>query len=90
MMLEIYVKPGSGRNRICGYDEWRKCWVVEVKAPPTKGKANKELLSYLSEVFGAEVRIVKGERGQRKIIQVNMDEKELLKKLEELSCGSWS
>jgi len=86
MMLEIYVKPGSGRNRICGYDEWRKCWVVEVKAPPTKGKANKELISYLSEVLGAEVRIVKGDKTQRKIVQVDMDENELLKKLEALSC----
>jgi uncharacterized protein (TIGR00251 family) len=49
--LDVRVSPGSGRSGIRGYDQWRKCLLVDIKAEPRQGKANAELLSLFSEVL---------------------------------------
>jgi uncharacterized protein (TIGR00251 family) len=81
--LEVKVTPNAGRNAISGL----KDGVLQVKiaAPPDKGKANKELIDFLSERLGVRksaVTIIRGETGRNKIIDImGMDREEALKRL---------
>ena len=46
---------------------------VRVAAPPTEGRANRELLDFLAECLGvarARIALIKGESGRRKTIIV--------------------
>ena len=68
MRLEVKVVPGASRNRIAGWlgDALR----VTVSAPPERGKANRAVADLLCEVLGVDVRLLEGERSQRKIFDV--------------------
>lgn len=68
ILLSFRVKPGSGRNRIVEImqDGTIK---VQIKAPPIRGKANNELLSWLAKVLDIEknrIAIETGETSPRK------------------------
>ena len=69
-LLLVYVQPKAKKNEIEGIDEWRRRLKVKVKAPPVGGKANKELVKFLSKLLGAEVSIVRGETGREKDLLV--------------------
>ncbi len=46
---------------------------VYVKSPPTKGKANKELIEILAKYFGlakSKIKIVKGVASREKVIEI--------------------
>jgi len=69
ILLHLMVTPGSSRSDIIGlHDERLK---VAIKSPPTDGKANKELVHFLSKVMGVtkkSMAIIKGENNRRKSI----------------------
>jgi len=44
---------------------------VRVKAPPTKGKANKAVINLLSHHFNANVRIVAGATSRKKVVEID-------------------
>lgn len=79
-LLLVYVQPKAKKNEIEGIDEWRGRLKVKVKAPPVGGKANKELVKFLSKLLGAEVSIVRGETGREKDLLVRGMEIEEVKK----------
>lgn len=82
VILQIYVQPKAKKNEIEGIDEWRGRLKVKVKAPPVGGKANKELVKFLSKLLGAEVELVKGETSREKDVLVRgMKAEEVKKKL---------
>ena len=69
--LAVKVTPNAGRNEITGFKEG----VLQVKigAPPDKGKANKELVDFLSEKLGVKksaVLILKGQTSRNKLIAI--------------------
>jgi hypothetical protein len=48
-------------------------WHIKIAAPPTEGKANKELVEFLSEVLGISkscISIDKGTASHRKLIEL--------------------
>lgn len=48
---------------------------VKVSLPPENGKANKRVIELLSEEFGVrkqDIRIVSGERSNKKIIEISI------------------
>lgn len=48
-------------------------YIVAVDAPPIKGKANKRLIEILADHFGVKksrIRIIKGEKSKRKLIEI--------------------
>ena len=48
-------------------------WHIKIAAPPTEGKANKELIEFLSEVLDiskSRIAIDKGATGHRKLIEL--------------------
>ncbi|CAB49423.1 DUF167 domain-containing protein [Pyrococcus abyssi] len=70
VILRVIVKPNARENSIEGIDEWRGRIKVNIKAQPVKGKANRELIKFLSNLFGAEVEILKGETSREKDVLV--------------------
>lgn len=78
--LRIKVKPLSSKNKTVKMENGVfKIWL---KSAPEKGKANKELQKYLKKITGVPVKIVSGLTSENKIIEFNIEEKELITKLE--------
>jgi uncharacterized protein (TIGR00251 family) len=69
--LAVKVTPNAGRSEITGIKEG----VLQIKigAPPDKGKANKELVDFLSEKLGirkSSILIIKGGTSRNKVIVI--------------------
>jgi len=79
----IEVSPKSDKFQIAGYNEWRKTLEVKLKSPPTKGKANKELMKEFSGLTGHDTEIVAGHKSRQKTILIyDMDEEDFHELLE--------
>jgi uncharacterized protein (TIGR00251 family) len=71
VMLEILVQPRASRTRAIGEHDGRL--KVQLAAPPVDGEANAALIEFLADALGArraDVRIVRGDTGRRKTVQV--------------------
>jgi uncharacterized protein (TIGR00251 family) len=69
--LSLKVQPNTGRNQVVGFIN--DVWKVKIAAPPDKGKANKELIEFLSDILGLRkdnITILKGETSHNKIIAI--------------------
>ncbi|MEM2935491.1 MAG: DUF167 domain-containing protein [Candidatus Thermoplasmatota archaeon] len=70
MIVKIKVIPNAGKNEIIQEGEILK---VKVSSPPSKGKANKEVIELLANFFGVKkncVKIIKGANSREKIIEI--------------------
>ncbi len=69
--LRIRVIPSASRNHIAG---WRDGELrVKVQAPPERGRANLAVGKLLARALGIKkgaIRIVRGEKDRRKLIEV--------------------
>ncbi len=70
VLIDLTVSPNAKKTEIVGYNEWRKSIEVKVSSPPKGGKANAELIRFLKDVFGRDVKIVKGQTSTQKTILV--------------------
>jgi hypothetical protein len=71
LTITIHVQPNAGRNEVVGFEEG--VLRVKVAAPPVKGKANKELVDFLSKLLGvskSSITIDKGHTSRRKVIGI--------------------
>ena len=68
--IEIKVVPNSKTDEVIEGDPL----IVRVKAPPTKGKANKAVVKVLSKYFNADVWIVSGATSRKKIVAIEAAE----------------
>lgn len=86
-MLDIEVKPGSSKSGLTGFDTWRNRFVVNVKAPALKGRANKEVLEIISTTLGVkDVVIESGHAGRCKTVSFTLTEiDDVLEKLGSLT-----
>jgi uncharacterized protein (TIGR00251 family) len=67
----LRIQPGAPKNEIVGFANG--VWKIKIAAPPVEGKANKELIDYLSEVLDvakSSITIIKGEKGRDKTILI--------------------
>jgi uncharacterized protein len=82
-MLQVKVHPGAKSNEITGFAGG--VLQVKIAAPPEKGKANKELTDFLSQLLDvtkSSISIVKGEKGRSKLISVEgLNSAEIIKRL---------
>ncbi len=69
--FSVKIVPGSSKTQICGlYEDMLK---IKVSAPPEKGKANKELIGFLSKSLGVrknQISITAGMTNPVKTIHV--------------------
>jgi len=69
ILLQVKVIPGSPVNKVSHIHDERM--VIKVKAPPEKGKANKELVIFLSKLLGVSrsmIFVVQGETSHHKLL----------------------
>lgn len=69
--ISLRVYPGAPRNEVLGFAEG--VLRVRIAAPPVKGKANRELLSFLSRLLGIKERdlaITRGQTSRNKTVAV--------------------
>lgn len=66
-IIEVAVKPGSGKSEVIGTDD-KGILKVSLKAQPQDGKANIELVKLLSKHFGRRASIKSGHTSKRKLV----------------------
>ena len=70
--IAVQIYPGASKNEVTGLinDVLR----IRIAAPPVKGKANKELIDYLSHLLGVskdKLDILKGHTSRNKLISID-------------------
>ncbi len=69
--LKIYLQPRASKNQIVG--PYRDGIKVKVSSPPVEGKANEELLRFLSKEWKiplSHIEILRGQRSREKILRI--------------------
>jgi len=66
--IKIIAKPNSSKTEIKGYDKEKGAYRVNVKAPPEKGKANREIIRFFSKLTKKQVSIVTGFKSREKLL----------------------
>jgi uncharacterized protein len=70
--LTVKITPNSSRNEILG--QMNGVWRIKIAAQPEKGKANKELIEFLShylDVRKDDILILKGHTSHNKLMGFN-------------------
>lgn len=81
--MKVRVAPRAPRNRIAALTE--QYLKVALKAPPVEGRANRELLHFLSRVLEVpekRLRLRSGKGSRLKTLEIEGGEPGLLEKLE--------
>ena len=70
--IPLRVHLNATKNEVMGLADG--VLQVKVSAPPVKGKANKELIDFLSRVLGvgrSQISIIKGHTSRNKVIAID-------------------
>ncbi len=70
--ISVQVYPGAIRNEIIGFTN--NVLLIKISAPPVKGKANREIIAFLSKLLGTKkesISIIKGYTNRNKVIVVD-------------------
>ncbi len=82
--LTIKVSPNASRSGIAGVRDG--VLQIRVAAPPVEGRANKELIEVLAKALGVRksaIRIIKGQTGRNKVIEIEgMSGEEIITKIQ--------
>lgn len=74
--ITIRFDVSAGTTRLIvpsGFNPWRKALLARLTEEPTGGKANRQLISALAEIFGipeGDVEIMSGQKSARKVLLV--------------------
>ena len=83
--ITIRVQPNASRNEISGIRDG--VLHVKIAAPPIKGRANQELVNFLSDILGvskSRLTIERGLASKTKVIRVDgLTQDEVANQLEE-------
>ncbi len=83
MKIKVRVSSNSKINKIIFYEN--NTLFIKISKPPHMNKANLELINFVEESFSVKgAKIVYGERGKDKLLDIPIDEKEFFKKLKEI------
>lgn len=69
--ITVHVQPNANQNKVVGFGDG--VLQVRIAAPPIKGKANQELVKFLSTLLGvskSSLTIEKGVTGKKKTVAV--------------------
>jgi uncharacterized protein (TIGR00251 family) len=84
MMIRVRVIPNADRSEVVG--RIGSTVRVKVAAPAIDGKANAELTSFLSDFFEVRsrgVKILRGQKGKEKTVEINGRPEDELEKVME-------
>ena len=81
--ITVQVQPGARRNEALGFEDG--VLKLKIAAPPVKGRANKELIGFLSQLLNVSkgsITLEKGATSRRKLIGVSgLSQDEVAKRL---------
>jgi len=81
--ISLLVHPNAARNEVVGFSDG--VLLVKISAPPVKGKANRELIAFLSQklaVGKGTLTIVKGHTSRNKLIAIDgLGQEEIIRRL---------
>ena len=84
--IVVQVQPNASQNKLACFKEG--VWHLRIAAPPIKGKANQELLKFLSDILGIgkdDLTIAKGTTGKRKVIVIKgLAQNQVMEQLEKV------
>jgi len=84
--ISVHLHPNAAKNEVRGVTDG--VWQVRVAAPPVKGKANKELIVFLSRLLGigkSRIDIIKGRTTRNKVIAIEgLSQEDIVKRLSPL------
>ena len=81
MKIEVRITPNASKDEITGKAEDGRLR-VRIQSPPVDGAANKRLIRFIAKTAGvakSKVRIVSGERSRDKALEIDGDEKEIIR-----------
>lgn len=85
VILDLEISAGAKETAVHGYNPWRKRIEIRLSERAQKGRANAELVSFLSDLFkvnSGNVRIISGLTNSKKSVKIaGMDAHEILKVL---------
>ncbi|MDR6755572.1 uncharacterized protein (TIGR00251 family) [Mycoplana sp. BE70] len=87
MTVTVRLTPNGGRDAIDGIEadaSGERHLKVRVRAVPEKGQANKALVALLAKTAGvakSAVSLVSGETQRKKILRIEGDPEEIMKRL---------
>ena len=70
--IGVKVLPNAGKNEVVGMTNG--VWRIKIAAPPEKGKANKELINFLSDILATkkdQVNILRGQTSHNKLLAID-------------------
>lgn len=73
VVLDLDISPGAKATCIHGYNPWRKRIEVRLSERAQKGKANEQLISFLSDLFhvnSRDVMIITGSTNSKKSLLI--------------------
>lgn len=73
VILDLDISAGAKETAVHGYNPWRKRIEVRLSQRAEKGRANEQLISYLSLLFNvnsANVTIIKGLTSSKKSVKI--------------------
>jgi len=73
VVLDLEISPGAKKTAVHGYNPWRKRIEVRLSERAQKGKANEQLISFLSDLFhvnSRDVRIITGSTNSKKSLLI--------------------
>jgi hypothetical protein len=83
--IVVQVQPNANENKVVRFEDG--ALHLRISAPPTKGKANRELLKFLSTILGISkvyLTIEKGMTSKKKIVAVRgLTQNQVTRRLEQ-------
>ena len=70
--IALRVHPGATRNEVVGIDNG--VWRLKIAAVPKQGRANRELVDFLSKILAtskSRINIVKGRTARNKLVAIS-------------------
>ena len=81
--ISLRVYPNANRSEMMSFTDG--VLRVKVSAPPSKGKANRELITFLSQLLGVgkdSINIIKGHTTRNKVVAIDgLSREEVMKRL---------
>jgi uncharacterized protein (TIGR00251 family) len=88
-LLPVRLQPGARRRALLG--TWNGHLKLAVGAPPQGGRANREMLGLVAELFElrpSAVELVRGHSSRTKVLRLQLEARLCRRRLERLLAGS--
>ena len=84
VILELEISAGAKETAVQGYNPWRKRIEMRLSERAQKGKANAELISFLSLLFNVHsrnIQIISGSTNSKKSVKISQAQAEDILKI---------